>query len=95
MNMDKPISGFFRKSKLTEMGRCTLGIYILQSIILETILAEYIKVDSWGGIFSNLQFDIYVLFPIISFMIMWLCAFVTMKIQSNMKLSFWLLGNVK
>lgn len=75
------------------MGRYTLGIYILQSIVLETIMAEYIKVDTWGGIFSNLRFDIYILFPLVSFVIMWSCGFVTKQIQSNKTLSFWLLGN--
>lgn len=75
------------------MGRYTLGIYIFQSIVLETIMAEYIKVDTLGGIFANLHFDIYVLFPLVSFVIMWVCAVVTKQIQSNKTLSFWLLGN--
>ena len=89
------ISELLRKSRLTEMGKYTLGVYILQSLILETIMAEYIKVDLWGGIFANLPFDIYVLFPLVSFFILWLCAFVTKYIQRNKTLGFWLLGNLK
>lgn len=51
---------FLEKSYLTKIGKYTLGIYILQSIILETILAKYIKINTWGGIFSDLNFDIYI-----------------------------------
>ena len=74
------------------MGRYTLGIYILQSIILETIMAEYIKVDTWGGLLANLSFDNYILFPIISYGVMVVCAYTTKWIEKKSPISFWLLG---
>lgn len=85
---------FLQKSYLTKIGKHTLGIYILQSIILETILAEYIKIDTWRGIFSNLNFDIYIVFPIISFIIVLLCTQISILIQRNKILNFLLLGNM-
>lgn len=95
MSKNEIINSFFKRSILTEMGRYTLGIYILQSIVLETIMAEYIKVDTWGGLFSNLQFDIYVLFPFVSFFILWFCASITKLIQKHKMMSFFLLGGIK
>ena len=86
---------FLERSYLTKIGKHTLGIYILQSIILETILAKYIKIDTWGGIFSDLNFDIYIVFPIISFIIMLLCTQISILIQRNKILNFLLLGNTK
>ena len=77
------------------IGKYTLGIYILQSIILETVMAEYIKVDQWGGIFSSLIFDIYIVFPLISFVVLLLCTELTRLIAHNQFLGFWLLGNEK
>lgn len=89
------IKNYFEKSYLTEIGKHTLGIYILQSIILETIMPIYIKVDTWGGIFINLNFDIYIIFPIISFLVMLLCTFLSIQIQKNKLLNLLLLGNTK
>lgn len=80
------------ESRLTEIGKYTLGIYILQSIILETIMAEYIKVDEWGGIFAYLDFDIYLFFPLLSFVVLIVCAYLTKKIEQYPLLGFWLLG---
>lgn len=76
-------------------GKYTLGIYILQSIILETIMAEYIKVNYWGGIFSSLTFDIYIFFPLVSFVVMMICAYLTIFMSRNYILNFWLLGALK
>lgn len=92
---NKKISECLNKSSLTKMGKYTLGIYILQSIILETIMAEYIKVDTWGSLLSNLVFDNYILFPIISFMIMVACAYITKWMEEKTPMSFWLLGKKK
>lgn len=89
---NKKISEWLNKSTLTKMGKYTLGIYILQSIILETIMAEYIKIDTWGGLLSNLVFDNYILFPIISLMIMVACAYITKWMEEKTPMSFWLLG---
>ena len=58
-------------------------------------MAEYIKVDHWGSIFSSLIFDIYIVFPIISFFVLWLCAELTRLIGRSQFLAFWLLGNAK
>lgn len=68
------------------------GIYILQSIILETIMAEYIKVDTWGSLLANLSFDNYILFSIISYGVMVACAYKTKWIKKESSISFWLLG---
>lgn len=89
---NKIFNEFLNNSLLTKMGRYTLGIYILQSIILETIMAEYIKVDAWDGLFANLSFDNYILFPIVSFVVMVICAYMTKWIEDKNSLSFWLLG---
>lgn len=89
---NKKIRDWVNKSALTKMGKYTLGIYILQSIILETIMAEYIKVDTWDDLLTNLAFDNYILFPIISFVIMVACAYITKWIEEKTPVSFWLLG---
>ena len=85
-------NNYIAGSQLTDIGKYTLGIYILQSIILETVMAEYIKVDSWGGIFSSLDFDIYIFFPFLSFVVLVVCAYLTKKIEKYPLLGFWLLG---
>lgn len=95
LNRNSKCADFFAKSKLTTIGKYTLGIYILQSIILETVMAEYIKVGHWGGIFSSLIFDIYIVFPLISFFVLWTCAELTRFIGRSHFLGFWLLGNVR
>lgn len=89
---NKKLNEFLSNSILTKMGRYTLGIYILQSIILETIMAEYVKVDSLGGLFANLSFDNYILFPIVSFGVMVACAYTTKWIEEKVPIRFWLLG---
>lgn len=57
-------------------------------------MAEYIKVDTWGGLFANLSFDKYILFPIVSFALMVVCAHITKWIEGKKTINFWLLGNV-
>lgn len=88
------IKQYLENSYLTKMGRHTLDIYILQSIFLETIL-PIIKIDKLGGVFSNLNFDIYIVFPILSFLIMIICTEIGILIQRNKTLDFLLLGNTK
>ena len=89
------IEDWMCRTFMTDMGKYTLGIYIIQSIILETVMAEYIKVDSYGGIFSNLRFDIFILFPLVSFILMIIFTYMTKRIQVYKNLSFWLLGKSK
>ena len=55
-------------------------------------MAEYIKIDTWGGLLSNLVFDNYILFPIISVVIMVVCAYITKCMEEKAPMSFWLLG---
>lgn len=86
---------YFAGSRLTQVGKYTLGIYILQSILLETIMAEYIKVDRWGGIFALQTFYIYIVFPILSFIMIIVYSYLTKQISRNSFLSFWLLGTIK
>lgn len=88
----KRAARFFERSWLTEIGKHTLGIYIIQSIVLETVMAEYVKVDEYGGVFECLSFDIYILFPVLSFVIMVLCAVCAKIINKNSFLCFYLLG---
>lgn len=89
------IEDWMCRTFMTDMGKYTLGIYIIQSIVLETVMAEYIKVDSYGGIFSNLRFDIFILFPLVSFILMIVFTYMTKQIQVYKNLSFWLLGKSK
>lgn len=95
ISKNKKCAEFFAKSKLTMTGKYTLGIYILQSIILETIMAEYIKGNYWGRIFSSLTFDLNIFFPLVSFVVMMTCAYLTIFINRNYVLNFWLLGTLK
>lgn len=55
-------------------------------------MAEYIKVDHWGGVFSSLALDIYP--PLTSFILL-LCTELTQFIGRSLFLDFWLLETVK
>ena len=79
-------------SSLTSIGKNTLGIYLLQSIVLETIMSEFIKVDKFGGVFANIHFVILIVFPIVSMAVMMFCDVCIKQIRSNRYLSFLLLG---
>ena len=61
-------------------GQYTLGIYILQSILLETIMAKYINLD-------NLNFYIFnfAVAPIISLLVLTSCVYI-IKIMSKSKI---------
>lgn len=95
LSLNPKFNNYMVGNWLTDIGKYTLGIYILQSIILETIMAEYIKVDGWGGIFTYLDFDIYLFFPLLSFVVLIVCAYLTKKIEQYPLLGFWLLGMKK
>lgn len=72
---------------ISEWGRYTLGIYILQVFLLETFLKKYL-------VFTNLNpwlFNL-VVAPVISLIVMILCVVLIKLIQTNRYLSFMLLG---
>lgn len=88
--------GIFSKSEgngivatFTVVGQYTLSIYILQTLILERIMANYIKLDS----ISPMIFDLIVT-PILSVVLLWGCVYVA-KILEHYKVMRYLLFGKK
>ena len=71
-------------------GQYTLGVYILQSILLEIIIAKYIKFDDFNWYFFNL-----LLAPVISFLILIICIYIIRTMMKSPKVAFYFLGNAK
>ena len=71
-------------------GKYTLGIYILQSLILETFLARYILLD-------NLNFYVFnfIIAPMLSAFILTLCVYIIKLISKSPRFAFFFLGNSK
>ena len=57
-------------------GQYTLEIYILQSIIIERILSRYIDI-------CNLNTYLYIIYPFISFMILYVCVYLSKLTRKN------------
>lgn len=72
----------------TDWGKMTLGIYILQTLLLETILLRYVNFD---GV-NDILFD-FVISPLISLAIMMVCVMIIRVIRLNDYASFFLLGS--
>ena len=70
-----------------EWGRMTLGIYIIQSFLLEIYLAKILRFDN----IPSLVFD-FVISPLISIGVMIVCVIIIQIIRHNSYLSFFLLG---
>lgn len=74
--------------RISTFGRYTLGIYIIQTFLLETILSFYVKLDI---IFSPVICNT-IIIPILSFGILISCILLVKLICKNKSLSFLLLG---
>ena len=77
-------------AKLGEWGGMTMGIYILQAILLEKVLANIINFDSSSPIVFHV-----VIAPIISFVILVISVLIINTIRKNEYSAFLLLGEHK
>ena len=77
----KDIGGF-----VCRVGQKTMGIYILQTLILEVVMSH--TITYWGEVKI---FDLLIT-PIISVMIMIVCYYIVLLIEKNKTLSKYLLG---
>lgn len=85
---------FFKKksqSRFTNIcshwGQYTLGIYILQSIILEKIMYAYINLDNLEFVTFN-----FIVAPFISILVLLICVVIIKMINNSKVLSFLLFG---
>ncbi len=74
--------------RISGYGTYTLGIYILQTFLLETILSKYLKIDLY---FSPFVCNV-VIIPLISIIIIFICILLVKLINCNKYLSSILLG---
>ena len=74
-------------NKCSELGQFTLGIYIIQSILLEFIMARFIKMDRLDFITFN-----FVVAPLISIFMFYVCIQIIHLIRRSKHLKFVLLG---
>lgn len=73
--------------KICRWGQLTMGIYILQTFILERGLSSIINFDG-----VNPVIFCFIITPILAFSIMGICIVITRLIQQNRYLAFCLLG---
>ena len=71
-------------------GQYTLGIYILQSMILESFLSQYIIMDNLNFYLFN-----FIIAPFISLLILILCIYIIKVMSKSSKLAFYFFGNSK
>lgn len=80
-----------KKSKVfgicSEWGKYTLGIYILQSIILETLMAKFVNLDCFGFISFN-----FLVAPLISVCVLIASVFFVKLVRRWQIISFFFLG---
>lgn len=72
---------------ISEAGKYTLGIYILQTFIIEVFLRQFLSLDS-----SNFFTFNFLIAPLISIIVMGLCLLLIRLIHKNRLTSFLLLG---
>ncbi|MBQ9362595.1 MAG: acyltransferase [Bacteroidaceae bacterium] len=84
--LEKPSNSPVIKT-LCDFGKYTLGIYILQSIILEKILGNLINFDG-----MNIYVFNYIVTPVISGILLFVCKWITILIKKNHIVEFILLG---
>lgn len=72
---------------ISYIGACTLEIYILQSFILEVLLARFIKMPAHFSLLTSS-----LIFVPISFLLIFICIAVGKMIDSNQGLSFLCFG---
>lgn len=74
-------------SLCSNWGQYTLGIYILQAIILETYLAKHILLDDFNFFVFN-----FLLAPILSFLVMAICVYIIKLMSMSAKMAFFFYG---
>lgn len=76
------LSGFIRQSALCQFlakwGQYTLGVYILQSFLLEKLLAQYICLDQLSPVFANLVVN-----PALSVGLLIICVYISKAVLMN------------
>lgn len=72
---------------MCDYGKFTLGIYILQTIIVEILLSSYINLDNINFITYN-----FILTPFIALLVIFTCLFLIKIISKSKILSFLILG---
>lgn len=77
-------------SLLCNWGQYTLGVYLLQSIIVELLLAKYICLDDMNYYVSN-----FIFIPLMSIGVLVLCVFVVKLIGKSPRFTFFFLGTNK
>lgn len=85
------LSSSFERSSIglfiSYCGQFTLGIYIFQTFILEIVLANLLKFDSFNWMITN-----FIVFPILSIVIILSIIWIVRYIGRNKYISFLLLG---
>lgn len=74
----------------SKIGRETLGIYLLQTIVVETLIWRWLKFDS----VDSLLFSI-IIAPIISIIVLYLCLIMTRFLRKNRLTALLFLGETK
>lgn len=69
-------------------GGKTLGIYVIQEIVLEKIVGEYVKLDTVNSIVSN-----YIIFPCISIGMIYVSVIILNTVEKSKYLSLMLFGS--
>lgn len=74
-------------SYLSDCGRSTLGIYIVQTLILEQIMAAYLKFNITSDIIVS-----FIVCPLVSFVVLDISLDIVRLLRKHRITSFWLLG---
>ena len=74
---------------LSGYGQCTLGVYILQTFILELILSRLIQLDDLNFFVSNLLIN-----PILSGVILFVCVLLTKVLCRSRYIDLIFMGNL-
>lgn len=78
---------FFDWQKISKMGQYTLGVYILQTFLLERIMAKIIHLNNY-----NYEINILILTPILAFFVFVICVVVDRLISKSKILGSLLFG---
>ncbi len=73
--------------KICTYGEHTIGIYILQTFILETIMQQYLNFDNVDSSVFN-----FIIVPLLSILILVLCTYLSKILDSNKYTAFLFLG---
>ena len=75
---------------LLKIGENTLGLYLLQSLILEILLARFLLFDNYSFVMFN-----FIIAPILSLCVIYISLYVIKIIKKNKKMSYYMLGEIK